>query len=57
MAHDYNFLKESLKHTIKVDEFTGRLWEIYETIRSEGGPLQVGTTDLLFKISPGKPKS
>jgi len=40
VAHDYEFLKESLKHTIKVDEFTGKLWSIYETIMSEGGPSQ-----------------
>eukprot|EP00092_Neocalanus_flemingeri_P109192 GFUD01140311.1.p1 GENE.GFUD01140311.1~~GFUD01140311.1.p1 ORF type:complete len:481 (-),score=153.63 GFUD01140311.1:166-1608(-) len=40
VAHDYDFLKETLKHTIKVDEFTGRLWNIYETIMSEGGPTQ-----------------
>ena len=25
----------------QVDEFTGKLWEIYETIKSEGGPVQV----------------
>ena len=24
-----------------MDEFTGKLWEIYETIKSEGGPVQV----------------
>jgi len=40
VAHDYDFLKEALKHTVKVDEFTGRLWKIYETIMSEGGPSQ-----------------
>eukprot|EP00092_Neocalanus_flemingeri_P069966 GFUD01085829.1.p1 GENE.GFUD01085829.1~~GFUD01085829.1.p1 ORF type:complete len:482 (+),score=135.81 GFUD01085829.1:62-1507(+) len=40
VAHDYDFLKESLKHAIKVDDFTGRLWYIYETIMSEGGPTQ-----------------
>jgi len=40
VAHDYSFLKESLKHTIKVDDFTGRLWNIYETIMNEGGPAQ-----------------
>eukprot|EP00092_Neocalanus_flemingeri_P030197 GFUD01032776.1.p1 GENE.GFUD01032776.1~~GFUD01032776.1.p1 ORF type:complete len:483 (+),score=157.98 GFUD01032776.1:127-1575(+) len=40
VAHDYDFLKETLKHTIKVDEFTGRLWNIYETIMGEGGPTQ-----------------
>ena len=26
----------------QVDEFTGKLWEVYETIRAEGGPVQVG---------------
>ena len=41
MAHDYNFLKEALKNTIKVDDFTGRLWNVYETICKEGGPSQV----------------
>jgi len=41
VAHDYDFLKESLKHTIKVDQFTGKLWSIYETIMSEGGPSQL----------------
>jgi len=40
VAHDYDFLKEALKNTIKVDEFTGRLWNIYETICQEGGPSQ-----------------
>jgi len=40
VAHDHEFLKESLKHTIMVDEFTGRLWKIYETIMNEGGPTQ-----------------
>ena len=41
MAHDYNFLREALKNTIQVDDFTGRLWNIYETIQQEGGPSQV----------------
>merc|ERR1712012_1436481 len=40
VAHNDDFLREALKHTIKVDEFTGKLWEIYETIKSEGGPVQ-----------------
>ena len=26
----------------QVDEFTGKLWEVYETVRAEGGPVQVG---------------
>ena len=41
VAHDYNFLKESLKLTIEVDDFTGKLWQIYQTIMDEGGPTQV----------------
>ncbi|XP_021962625.1 glutathione synthetase isoform X1 [Folsomia candida] len=36
VAHDYDFLKNSLETTIKVDEFTGRLFNIYETVRAEG---------------------
>jgi len=40
VAHDYNFLRDALKHTIEVDEFTGRLWKIYQTICDEGGPTQ-----------------
>jgi len=36
VAHDYNFLKESLKYTIEVDEFTGKLFEIYEKVQKEG---------------------
>ena len=41
VAHDYNFLKESLKLTIEGDDFTGKLWQIYQTIMDEGGPTQV----------------
>jgi len=40
VAHDYDFLRESLKNTIQVDDFTGRLWKIYEAIHCEGGPSQ-----------------
>ncbi|XP_968070.1 glutathione synthetase isoform X2 [Tribolium castaneum] len=36
VAHDRRFLTESLKETIKVDEFTGNLFRIYETVHSEG---------------------
>jgi len=36
VAHDYEFLKETLQDTIKVDEFTRRLFEIYEMTRKEG---------------------
>uniref|UniRef100_A0A1B6KF67 Glutathione synthetase n=1 Tax=Graphocephala atropunctata TaxID=36148 RepID=A0A1B6KF67_9HEMI len=36
VAHDHEFLEESLRNTIKVDEFTGRLYKLYETVRKEG---------------------
>lgn len=36
VAHDYDFLRESLKDTIKVDEFTRNLFEIFETVQKEG---------------------
>ncbi|CAL4081025.1 unnamed protein product, partial [Meganyctiphanes norvegica] len=36
IAHNYEFLKECLKNTIKVDDFTARLWKIYETLQTEG---------------------
>jgi len=39
VAHDYDFLKESLKYTIQVDDFTRRLFEIYEKVTAEG-PVQ-----------------
>ncbi|XP_046386680.1 glutathione synthetase-like isoform X2 [Ischnura elegans] len=36
VAHSYEFLSESLKSTIEVDDFTKRLFQIYETVRKEG---------------------
>ena len=36
VAHDRSFLTETLKHTIKVDDFTRKLFEIYETVQNEG---------------------
>jgi len=44
VAHDHDFLAETLKNTIKVDEFTRRLYQIYETVRNEGfrQPLSLG---------------
>ncbi|KAJ9573517.1 hypothetical protein L9F63_009081, partial [Diploptera punctata] len=36
VAHDYEFLSTNLKSTIEVDKFTGKLFEIYETVRKEG---------------------
>ena len=36
VAHDRKFLTETLKNTIQVDDFTRKLFEIYETVQNEG---------------------
>ncbi|XP_063905796.1 glutathione synthetase-like isoform X2 [Zophobas morio] len=36
VAHSREFLTECLQETIKVDDFTGRLFNIYETVFNEG---------------------
>ena len=36
VAHDREFLTATLAQTIKVDDFTGRLFKIYETVWDEG---------------------
>ncbi|KAK6645633.1 hypothetical protein RUM43_001913 [Polyplax serrata] len=36
VAHDYEFLKETLSSTIKADDFTKKLFDIYEVVRAEG---------------------
>ena len=41
VAHDNDFLKETLAKTITVDQFTGKLYEIHQTIIDEGGSAQV----------------
>lgn len=41
VAHDNEFLKDTLKKTIGVDDFTGKLYEIHEKILEEGGSAQV----------------
>lgn len=48
VAHDYEFLKNCLSSTVKVDDFTGRLFKIYETVRAEGNA-QVGGLKLKLK--------
>jgi len=40
VAHDDAFLRKALQHTIKVDDFTRRLFEIYDEMMSTGGPVQ-----------------
>lgn len=36
VAHDHQFLEETLKQTIKVDEFTAGLYRIYESVHEDG---------------------
>jgi glutathione synthase len=47
VAHDSDFLKETLASTIKVDDFTAALFRIYETILAEGSA-QVRNVDSSF---------
>ncbi|XP_059485490.1 glutathione synthetase-like isoform X1 [Neocloeon triangulifer] len=55
VAHDYDFLSSSLKSTITVDQFTKKLFEIYETVRSEGiaQPVSLGLvrSDIMLESS------
>ena len=59
VAHDYEFLRETLRNTVEVDEFTGKLWSIYQTICDEGGPTQVTILRLsppaIIRCHPGQP--
>ncbi|XP_071448496.1 glutathione synthetase-like isoform X1 [Hetaerina americana] len=56
VAHNYEFLSESLKSTIEVDDFTKRLFHIYETVRNEGfaQPISLGLirSDLMLESDP-----
>lgn len=36
VAHDHDFLTRSLERTIESDEFTGKIFKIYKTVRKEG---------------------
>ncbi|XP_030759460.1 glutathione synthetase-like isoform X2 [Sitophilus oryzae] len=44
VAHNREFLRETLRETIQVDEFTGNLYKIWETVLDEGvaQPLSLG---------------
>lgn len=44
VAHDTEFLRDTLANTIIVDEFTRNLYNIYERILAAGGPAQVCPT-------------
>lgn len=41
VAHDTEFLRETLANTIKVDEFTGNLFKLHERVLKENDGLQV----------------
>ncbi|XP_049833687.1 glutathione synthetase-like isoform X2 [Schistocerca gregaria] len=47
VAHDHEFLTSSLKSTIEVDEFTGNMFKIYETVYNEGFAQQEVSLGLL----------
>nr|XP_019533927.2 glutathione synthetase-like isoform X3 [Aedes albopictus] len=53
VAHDDEFLKETLQNTIQVDAFTGSLFKIYETVLKEGiaQPISLGLlrSDLMLE--------
>ena len=36
VAHDREFLENTLRHTIEVDDFTRRLYQIFQTVWDEG---------------------
>ncbi|CAG5120752.1 unnamed protein product [Candidula unifasciata] len=62
IALDHEFLENSLKNVIKVDPFMGRLWDIYERVRSAGvkQPVMVGLfrndfmMNCLDAVAPGE---
>lgn len=55
VAHDYDFLKDTLQETIKVDDFTKNLFNIYEIIHKEGAAQKVSLgmlrSDLMLDTS------
>lgn len=55
VAHDYDFLKETLQGIIKVDDFTKRLFDIYETVHEEGAAQKISLgmlrSDLMLDTS------
>lgn len=50
VAHDAEFLRETLANTIKVDEFTRNLFNIHERILAENGSAQVSKCERLVLI-------
>lgn len=56
VAHNQKFLKETLKETIQVDEFTGNLYKIWETVMEEGikQKLSLGLNRSDYMVHSGK---
>lgn len=50
VAHDKEFLSHCLKDTIKVDDFTNKLFNIYTTVENEGGSAQVNLIVRILKF-------
>nr|XP_023012137.1 glutathione synthetase-like [Leptinotarsa decemlineata] len=59
VAHDGEFLRKCLKDTIQVDEFTGNLFKIYETVQKEGivQPLNLGLFRCDYMLESGNAKN
>lgn len=55
VAHDYEFLKDTLQQTVKVDDFTRNLFNIYEIIHEEGAVQKISLgmlrSDLMLDTS------
>ncbi|EZA60374.1 Glutathione synthetase [Ooceraea biroi] len=55
VAHDYDFLKETLQEIIKVDDFTRNLFHIYESVHEEGAAQKISLgilrSDLMLDTS------
>lgn len=51
VAHDADFLRETLASTIAVDDFTGKLFKIFETVLAEGISQVSYTLKVRFKIA------
>ncbi|XP_043261242.1 glutathione synthetase-like [Colletes gigas] len=61
VAQDYNFLKETLEETIRVDSFTKELFNICKTVNDEGGSAQkislgILRSDLMLETNCPKEK-
>jgi len=58
VAHDYDFLQDTLRETIKVDDFTKNLFNIYKIIHKEGVAQKISLgilrSDLMLDTSCSK---